>query len=264
MNAPIATTTRMPVMFIGHGSPLTAFEDNHFTHGWAALANAIPKPRAVLCISAHWYTRGSAVTAMLQPRTIHDFHGFPDALYQFHYPAPGDPLLVQRVSDLLSPVAVNQDQQWGFDHGAWAVLKHMYPCADVPIIQLSIDGTRDAQWHYDLGKRLAPLRDEGVLILGSGNVVHNLQLLHFAEPTAALPWAQQFNQYVRASLEAHDYHALVNYQQQRESAALSVPTSEHYDPLLYVLGASAATEPVSIVLDEIVLGSISMLSVKIG
>lgn len=261
MNPAIA---RLPTLFIGHGSPLTAFEDNHYTRGWATLAASIPKPRAILCVSAHWYTRGTAVTAMAQPRTVHDFYGFPDALYQYHYRAPGDPALAQRVAELLAPLEVIQDQQWGFDHGSWTVLKHMYPNADVPVVQLSIDGTRDAAWHYALGQQLRPLRDAGVLLMGTGNVVHNLRYLQRTDNAAAYPWAVKFNRQVRQSIEQRDHEALIHYERFGEAAALSVPTPDHYLPLLYVLGASTADDAIAIPLDDVSIGSISMLSVCCG
>jgi 4,5-DOPA dioxygenase extradiol len=256
-------TTRMPTLFIGHGSPLTAFEDNRYTRGWAALAAAIPKPRAILCISAHWYTRGTAVTAMTQPRTVHDFSGFPDALYQYHYRAPGDPALAQQVAELLAPLEVIQDQQWGLDHGSWTVLKHMYPQADIPVLQLSIDATRDPQWHYEQGRKLQPLRDMGVLVMGAGNVVHNLRLMQRSEQ-AAHPWAVTFDRQVRQGIEQRDHDALIHYERFGEGARLSVPTAEHYLPLLYVLGAGTADEPVRVLLDGVTMGSISMLSVCAG
>ena len=253
-----------PTLFVGHGSPMTAFEDNQFVRGWAALAAAMPRPRAILCVSAHWYTSGTGVTAMLQPRTVHDFSGFPAELYQYHYRAPGDPVLAQQIADLLAPLEVTQDQQWGFDHGSWAVLKHMYPQADVPVLQLSIDGTRDAAWHYALGQRLRPLRDQGVLLLGSGNVVHNLRQLRMGDSMPPQSWAARFNDEVRNNIETRNHDALIHYEQYGEAARQSVPTPEHYLPLLYVLGASEDDEPVSITLDEIMFGSIGMMSVSCG
>jgi len=257
----------MPVLFIGHGSPLTAFEDNQFTRSWAAMVNGI-QPTAVLCVSAHWCTNGTGVTAMTSPRTIHDFHGFPDDLYQFHYSAPGSPELAHRVKQLLPSLDVVLDQHWGFDHGCWAVMKHVFPQADVPVVQLSIDMQRDAQWHYDLGKQLSVLRNEGTLIIGSGNIVHNLRQLDFSDSGQIFPWAQRFNDHVRQSIESHNHHAIIQYQQGddelRRAAMLSVPTPDHYYPLLYVLGASTPNDPIDISLDEIVLGSIAMMSVKLG
>ncbi|MGE0115161.1 MAG: 4,5-DOPA dioxygenase extradiol [Steroidobacteraceae bacterium] len=257
--------SRLPSLFIGHGNPLTAFDDNQYTRGWAALAAAMPRPRAILCISAHWYTRGTGVTAMAQPRTVHDFYGFPDALYQYHYRAAGDPALAQRVAELLAPLEVIQDQQWGLDHGSWTILKHMYPQADVPVLQLSIDGARDPAWHYELGRQLQPLRDEGVLLMGSGNIVHNLRyMLRQLPTTPAYAWAESFYIQVRDGILKRDHDALIHYERFGEAAALSVPTPEHFLPLLYVLGASYADEPVTLPLDEVPLDSISMLSVCCG
>jgi len=260
-------TTRLPVMFIGHGSPLTAFEDNQFTRGWTALVKDI-KPRAVLCISAHWCTHGTGVTAMTAPRTIHDFGGFPDALYQFQYPAPGDPQLAQQVVELLSPLNVVPDHQWGLDHGCWAVMKHLFPMADVPVVQLSIDMNHNSQWHYNLGKQLAPLRHEDILIIGSGNVVHNLGQLDFSDSGKIFPWAKLFNDHIRRAIESRNYQQVIDYQQGdealRQAALLSVPTADHYFPLLYVLGASDGNDVINVVLDDIVLGSIAMMSVKLG
>lgn len=260
----IRTPARMPALFIGHGSPLTAFEDNKYTRGWQALANEIPQPRAILCISAHWYTQGTGVTAMPQPRTIHDFHGFPQALYEYFYSAPGDPALAQHVAELLAPTAVIQDQQWGLDHGCWTVLKHMYPQANIPVLELSIDGTRDAAAHYQMGQQLAPLRDEGVLILGAGNVVHNLRYLQRADDAPAFPWAVEFNRQVRESIDNHDHDALIHYERFGQSAAMSVPTPDHYLPLLYTLGASYPDEPIKVLLDDLAMAAVSMLSVKVG
>lgn len=260
-------STRMPVIFAGHGSPMTAFEDNHYTRGWAALVNGL-KPKAVLCISAHWCTNGTGVTAMPSPRTIHDFGGFPDALYKFQYPAPGGPALAQQVSDLLSAYHVALDQQWGFDHGCWAVLKHMYPHADVPVVQLSLDVRRDARTHYQMGAALKSLRDDGVLILGSGNVVHNLRQIDFANPERAYPWAVQFNNHVQHCIETRNHDAVIDYEEAEESlrvaAIHAVPTPDHYWPLLYVLGASDENDEITISLNEVVMGSISMMSVKLG
>lgn len=258
---------RLPVLFVGHGSPLTAFEDNHYTRSWASLLDDI-KPSAVLCVSAHWYISGTAVTTMTAPRTIHDFYGFPQHLYQFQYPAPGSPPLAQRVTELLAPLQVVKDQQWGLDHGCWTVMKHLYPQADVPVVQLSIDMNRDARWHYNIGKQLAALREENVLVIGSGNVVHNLRRIQFSDDAPAYPWAEQFNQHVRESIESRNHDALIDYQSGDDSlsraAMLSIPTPDHYFPLLYVLGASDEKDAIHVSLDDIVLGSISMMSVKLG
>ncbi|WP_372771784.1 4,5-DOPA dioxygenase extradiol [Pantoea sp. WEP] len=258
--------TRMPALFLGHGSPMNVLEDNRYTRVWQQLGETLPRPRAILAISAHWYTRGTAVTAMSNPRTIHDFGGFPQALFDVRYPAPGSPSLAQRVIDLLAPVAVQADQQWGFDHGSWGVLAKMYPQADIPLIQLSIDGTQPAAWHFALGRKLAALRDEGVMLVASGNVVHNLRMIRWQGAESAYPWAESFNQFVRDNLgyegEAAQ-HPLVNYQQ-HEGAQLANPTPEHYLPLLYILGARAEGEAVSIPVEGMDMGSISMLSVQVG
>lgn len=260
------STTRMPALFLGHGSPMNVLEDNRYTQTWQQLGATLPRPRAILAVSAHWYTRGTAVTAMNNPRTIHDFGGFPQALFDVRYPAPGSPELAQQVMNLLAPIAVHADQEWGFDHGSWGVLAKMYPDADIPVVQLSIDGTKPAEWHYALGQKLASLRDEDVMIVASGNVVHNLRMVRWGGDATAYPWAESFNQYVRDNLSwegESEQHPLVNFMQ-HEGAALSNPTPEHYLPLLYVLGARAKDEAVTIPVDGIVMGSLSMLSVQVG
>lgn len=254
----------MPALFMGHGSPLLAFEDNVFTRTMARLGAELPRPRAIVCISAHWYTRGTGVTAMEAPRTIHDFYGFPEELYGYHYRAKGDPQLARRVAELLAPTDVAQDEQWGLDHGAWTVLKHMYPQQDIPVVQLSIDGTRDNQWHYDASQRLAPLRDEGVLLLGSGNVVHNLGVLNRHADAPPMPWASGFEQWVREALERRDHDALIHYERFGDGARMAVPTLDHYLPLLYIAGASQPDEAVSLPAAAISMASISMLSVQFG
>ncbi len=253
-------TTTMPTAFIGHGSPMNALEQNRHTSAWRAYGNSLPKPHAVLAISAHWFMPGVAVTAMLKPRTIHDFGGFPPALHAFDYPAPGDPALASRIQSLLAPLPVQLDEQWGLDHGAWSVLTHVFPEADVPVVQLAIDRTKPPQFHYDLGQRLAPLRDEGVLIMGLGNVVHNLGLIQWGGKGAPTPWASQFNDAVREHVEHTEHSPLIDYAAMGEPARLSVPTPEHYLPLLYVAGAQRPGDSVTIVTDGIELGSISMLS----
>lgn len=259
-----ASPSRLPALFIGHGSPLTAFEDNEYTRGWSALANALPPLRAIVCISAHWYTRGTGITAMPQPRTIHDFYGFPKELYDYQYPAAGDPELAQQVAALLEPGHAVLDQQWGLDHGCWTVLKHMFPNANVPVLQLSIDGQLDAAAHFQLGKQLAPLRDQGVLIVGTGNVVHNLGYAQLHGQPAPLPWAIEFNRYIRERIEQRDFDSVVHFERFGKSAALSVPSPDHYLPLMYVLGASHPDDAVEIPLDGIAAASVSMMSVKVG
>lgn len=260
------STTRMPALFLGHGSPMNVLEDNRYTQTWQQLGATLPRPLAILAVSAHWYTRGTAVTAMNNPRTIHDFGGFPQALFDVRYPAPGSPELAQQVMNLLAPIAVHADQEWGFDHGSWGVLAKMYPDADIPVVQLSIDGTKPAEWHYALGQKLASLRDEGVMIVASGNVVHNLRMLRWQGAETVYPWAESFNQFVRENLDFHGEaadHPLVNFMQHPD-AQLSNPTPEHYLPLLYILGARAADEAISIPVEGMEMGAISMMSVQIG
>jgi 4,5-DOPA dioxygenase extradiol len=250
-----------PAIFLGHGSPMNAIERNRYTDAWASVGKRFAKPKAILAISAHWYIRGTAVTAMAQPPVIHDFGGFPPALHAFDYPAPGDPTLAARVKDLLAPLPVRLDDEWGLDHGTWSVLCHVYPQADVPVAQLSIDGTQRAQFHYDLGRRLAPLRDEGIMLLGSGNVVHNLRVMRRTADGHAYPWAIQFNETVHALLEKNDHAPLVAYEAMGDAAHLSVPTPEHYLPLLYIAGARRDDDTMTVLTDGLELASISMLSV---
>ncbi len=255
---------RMPALFLGHGSPMNVLEENRYTRVWQQLGRDLPRPRAILAISAHWYTRGTRVTAMEQPRTIHDFGGFPQALFDVRYPAPGSPALAQRVTELLP--LTEKDESWGFDHGSWGLLARMYPEADIPLVQLSVDSTRSAEWHFEAGRTLAALRDEGILLVASGNVVHNLRKLQWQGAAPVYPWADGFNQYVRDNLRsdaAAGDHPLVNYQQ-HPGAALSHPTAEHYLPLLYILGARAAGEAVSVPVEGMEMGAISMLSAQVG
>ena len=257
-------TTRMPAVFLGHGSPMNTLEQNQFTVAWRQFGASIPKPRAVLSVSAHWFTQGTHVTAMPTPETIHDFGGFPQALFDFQYPAPGDPKLAQRVADLLKPLSVGLDQHWGLDHGTWSVLAHVFPKADIPVVQLSIDRTKPAQFHYDLGKQLAPLRDEGVLILGSGNVVHNLGIMNWREQNVAFDWANRFNDLVKASLRSGDHAPLIGYDRLGQDAELSINSAEHYLPLLYITALQNADDKPALFTDGIFGGSISMLSVAYG
>ena len=255
----------MPAIFFGHGNPMNALADNEYTRAWAAVGAEIPRPRAVLCVSAHWYLPGTAVTAMERPRTIHDFGGFPRELFEVKYPAPGDVELAGRVRELLAPVTVAPDQRWGLDHGTWSVLCHVFPEADIPIVQLSMDETEPAAFHYEIGSRLAPLRDEGVLIVGSGNVVHNLHTYswgrHAVEP---FDWAVRFEERARELLIAGDDMPLVNYEALGKDALLSAPTPEHFLPLLYVMALRREGEQVSFPVEGFDGGSVSMLSVKIG
>ncbi|CNE47738.1 4,5-DOPA dioxygenase extradiol [Yersinia nurmii] len=258
-------TSRMPALFLGHGSPMNVLEENIHTLAWRALGEAIPSPKAILAISAHWYTRGTAVTAMGKPRTIHDFGGFPQALFDTQYPAPGSPELAEQIQQLLKPVEVMADTgEWGLDHGAWGVLIKMYPDADIPVVQLSVDGTQPAAYHYELGRKLAVLREQGVLIVASGNVVHNLRMVNWQGEASPYPWAESFEQYVRDNLDYQgDNHPLVNFMD-HEGAALSNPTPEHFLPLLYILGTWDGKEAISLPTEGIEMGSLSMLSVRLG
>lgn len=258
--------TRMPALFLGHGSPMNVLEENRYTQAWRQAGDTLPRPRAIVAVSAHWYTRGTAVTAMKDPRTIHDFGGFPQALFDTRYPAPGSPALAQEIADTLTPVEVRLDHEWGFDHGSWGVLIKMYPDADIPVVQLSVDATQPPAWHFEQGKKLAALRDSGVMIVASGNVVHNLRKVRWDETAEAWPWAQRFNQFVQNNLAFQGdavAHPLVNFMQHPD-AALSNPTPEHYLPLLYVLGTRQADEPVTVPVNGIEMGAISMLSVQVG
>src|ERR671939_335242 len=255
-------TKPMPAIFFGHGNPMNAISRNEYTEGWAAIGKEIPRPRAVLCVSAHWYLPGTHVTAMQAPRTIHDFGGFPRELYEVQYPAPGEPELATRVRDLLAPLSVGLDAHWGLDHGTWSVLCHVFPEADVPVIQLSIDETQPAEFHYELGKRLASLREEGVLIVGSGNLVHNLHTYawgrHMPDP---YEWAVKFEQEARGLLLAGDHKPLVEYESLGRDALLSIPTPDHYLPLLYVIGTRQQGDAISFPVEGVDGGSISMLTV---
>ena len=255
----------MPAIFLGHGNPMNALARNSYTQAWAAIGASIPRPSAILSVSAHWYVPGTAVTAMAAPRTIHDFGGFPRELYEIQYPAPGQPQLAMHITQLLAPLAVASDQQWGLDHGTWSVLCHVFPKADVPVVQLSIDETQPSAFHYETGQRLRALREEGVLILGSGDIVHNLHAYawgkHSVEP---YDWAVRFESRVRESLLKRDHTPLVNYESLGKDALLSVPTPEHYLPLLYVLGASVEDEAINFPVEGVDGGSVSMLAVRFG
>jgi 4,5-DOPA dioxygenase extradiol len=256
--------SRMPAMFFGHGSPMNTLEHNRYTNIWRRLGESVPKPKAILAISAHWYMRGTAVTAMEQPRTIHDFGGFPQELFEVQYPAPGNPALSKRVRQLLAPIEVTLDNSWGLDHGTWSVLVHAFPHADIPVVQLSIDGTKPPSFHYDLAQKLAPLRDEGVLIIGSGNVVHNLGRIQWDEGAKPYDWAVRFNDTVRGYLATHGHAPLIDYMTLGEDARLSVPTPDHYLPLLYVIAQQSENETISLPIDGIEFGSIGMLTAVVG
>lgn len=255
----------MPAIFFGHGNPMNALLDNAYSRAWAEIGRGLPRPRAVLAVSAHWYIPATVVMAVPQPRTIHDFGGFPRELYEVQYPVPGSLELATRVRDLLAPTPVGMDQRWGLDHGTWSVLCHVFPRADVPVVQLSLDETQPPEFHYELGKRLAPLRDEGVLVIGSGNLVHNLHTYawggHRVEP---FDWAIRFEERAREALLAGEDHALVAYENLGHDATLSIPTPDHYLPLLYVIATRRQDEPVSFPLEGVDGGSVSMLTARLG
>jgi 4,5-DOPA dioxygenase extradiol len=244
---------------------MNALESNAWTRGWAALGEMLPRPRAVLAISAHWYITGTGVTAMNSPRTIHDFGGFPRELFAVRYPAPGDAALAARVQQLLAPLPVSADLSWGLDHGTWSVLRHLFPHADVPVVQLSIDETQPPHFHYELGARLRPLREEGILLLGSGDIVHNLHAYAWGRhPQAPYDWALRFEARVREGLASGEHAPLIEYATLGRDAVLAVPTPEHYLPLLYALGASVPGEAVSFPVEGMDGGSVSMLAVQFG
>jgi 4,5-DOPA dioxygenase extradiol len=256
---------RMPAIFFGHGNPMNAIEDNPYTRAWRAIGKSMPKPTGIVSISAHWYLPATLVTAMDRPRTIHDFGGFPRPLYEARYPASGDPELAARVQKLVAPVDVELDQQWGFDHGTWSVLCHVFPGADVPVVQLSINETHSADFHYQVGKSLGPLRDEGVLVMGSGNLVHNLHAYAWGRhPVEPFDWAVRFEKQARALLQDGDHEPLVAYDTLGRDAMLSAPTPDHYLPLMYVMGASTKDDAVTFPVEGIDGGSVSMLTVRFG
>jgi 4,5-DOPA dioxygenase extradiol len=261
----MANEKPMPATFFGHGNPMNALRRNRYTEAWSAIGAAIAKPRAVLCISAHWYIRTTAVTAMPVPPTIHDIGGFPRALHEFQYPAKGDLSLAKRIRDLLAPTPVASDEEWGLDHGTWSVLCHVFPQADVPVVQLSIDRRQPAMFHYEIGKRLAPLRDEGVWVIGSGNIVHNLARYIWKEPEMEpFPWALRFERRVREFVLADDIASLAAYENLGDDALMSVPTPDHFLPLLYVMGLRRDGDRVSFPVEGFDGGAMSMLSVHLG
>jgi 4,5-DOPA dioxygenase extradiol len=253
---------RLPVFFVGHGSPMNAIEDNEFSRAWGKAAASIPRPRTILCVSAHWETNGMQLTAMPHPRTIHDFYGFPEELYRVAYPAPGSPDLARRVQAILGADNVELDQEWGLDHGTWSVLRRLFPAADIPVVQLSLNRRRTPAEHYALGERLQPLREQGVLILGSGNMVHNLGVMEWTD--RPFDWAARFDVKLKGLIEARDNEALINYTKLGPDALLAIPTNEHYLPLLYSLALRGADEPLRFFAEKVTLGSISMRSLRIG
>ena len=259
-------TEKMPVLFLGHGSPMNAIEENEFVNGFRNIGNEITKPKAILCISAHWETKGTFVTAMPSPRTIHDFGGFPKELFAVQYPVAGSPDLAKETKALIKRTEVGLDEKWGLDHGAWSVLKHLYPNADVPVIQLSIDYTKGPQYHFELAKELSTLRDKGILIVGSGNMVHNLSMVAWNKlnESFAYDWAIEANEKMKSYLLSGDFQKLIDYQNQGKAFELAIPSPEHYLPLIYTLGFINKEEEIRIFNDKPIAGSLTMTSVKIG
>jgi 4,5-DOPA dioxygenase extradiol len=258
---------KLPVLFIWHGSPMNGIEDNRFSQTWYTLGQHITKPKAVLVISAHWLTTGTHITAMEAPKTIHDFGGFPQALFDVQYPAKGDPELALAAAKLITSTHVELDHDWGLDHGTWTVVRHMYPEADIPVLQLSIDYGRPPQYHYDLAKQLAALRKKGVLIIGSGNIIHNLRMADFQklnEPNYGFDWAVEMNDIFKKKIIEGNHTDLINYNKLGLGATLAIPTPDHYYPLLYSLGLQDSHDDITFFNDELVGGSLNMTGVKIG
>jgi 4,5-DOPA dioxygenase extradiol len=259
------SSARMPVFFIGHGNPMNALADNDFTRSLALMRTSLPEePKAILVISAHWLTDGTRVSVTPAPRTIHDFGGFPEALFRMQYPAPGAPELARTTKGLVTSAGVTEDERWGLDHGAWSILVHMFPQARTPVFELSIDYRKPAQYHYDLASQLKPLRSKGVLIIGSGNIVHNLSRADFADGAAPFDWAVEFDETVKQRLSEHNYESLMKYESLGRAALLSVPTNDHYLPMFYTLGATDKSEPLDFTFEEIQNASISMRCFQIG
>lgn len=260
----MANTTLMPAAFLGHGSPMNALERNRFTEVWRVFGASVPRPRAILVVSAHWYVNATAVTAMSRPKTIHDFYGFPQPLFDVQYPAPGLPELAEEVAEVARPDHVGGDRDsWGLDHGTWSVLVHAFPDADIPVVQLSINALKPPQWHLELGARLAKLRERGILVMGSGNVVHNLRAIDWKQPDAGFDWARRFDEHAREVMTQRpgDAAALVEH----PDYAMAAPTPEHFLPLLYTAGAAAAAgEPAKVLVDGYAYGSLSMISYGVG
>ncbi len=255
----------MPAIFFGHGNPMNALQQNSYTAGWRRIGEQMPRPKAILSVSAHWFVPETAVTISTAPRTIHDFGGFPQELYQVQYPAPGDPGLARRIQQLLAPLPVKLDDSWGLDHGTWSVLRHAYPDAGVPVVGLSIDETQPAAFHFEMGRKLTALRDERILIIGSGNLVHNLHAYawgrHMPDP---YDWAVHFETTAKELMLAGEYNALIDYEKLGRDAMLSIPTPDHYLPLLYVIGASRQSDLITFPIEGIDGGSVSMLGVRVG
>jgi 4,5-DOPA dioxygenase extradiol len=263
----LKSTEKAPVLFVGHGSPMNAIEENEFVDGWRRIGKTLPKPNAILCISAHWETRGTCVTAMEYPKTIHDFGGFPRELYEVQYPAPGDPALAKMTKDTIKKTELVLDEKWGLDHGCWSVVKHLYPSANIPVIQMSLDYYQAPAYHYELARELSSLRNKGVLIIGSGNIVHNLGLVAWDklnEPGFGYDWAIEANEKVKKFILADDHKALIDYKLQGKAFNLAAPTPDHFLPLLYALALKEKDEPLEFFNDKPIAGSLSMTSLKIG
>lgn len=262
-----APTEKMPVLFLGHGSPMNAIEENEFVQGFRSVAAGLPKPRAILCVSAHWETRGTFVTAMPNPPTIHDFGGFPKALFDVQYPAPGSPTLARETKALVKKTEVGLDDKWGLDHGAWSVIKHLYPKADVPVIQMSLDHYQTPEYHYELARELSSLRRKGILIIGSGNMVHNLGMVAWDKLNAvdyAYDWAREASEKMKRFILEGDHQSLVKFRSQGKAFELAIPTPEHFLPLLYTVALKDEKDEVSLFNDKAVAGSLTMTSVRIG
>jgi 4,5-DOPA dioxygenase extradiol len=261
------SSEKMPVLFLGHGSPMNAIEENEFVTGWRNISKTLPAPEAVLCISAHWETNGTFVTAMEKPKTIHDFGGFPAELYQVQYPAPGSPFLAGEIKNIVRKTEIGMDDKWGLDHGCWSVVKHLYPGANIPVVQLSLDYYKQPQYHYDLAKELTPLRRKGVLIIGSGNMVHNLGMVSWErlnETGFGFDWAIEANEKMKKFILSDDHKSLIDYKSQGREFDLAIPTPEHFLPLLYTLALKEEGEKITIFNDKPVAGSLTMTSIKIG
>ena len=251
--------SKMPMVFVGHGSPMNAIEDNEFTNSWKEMAKKIPKPKAIISISAHWYTKGTKIMNEENPKTIYDMYGFPKALYEIVYSPPGNPILAKRAKELISRES-NYDNSWGIDHGTWSVLVHMYPGRDIPVFQLSIDLTQPPEVHYQIGKELKSLRDEGVLLFGTGNIVHNLRLIQWDMENKGFDWAYKFDDFIKENIINSNHQNIINYESTFENSRLSVPIPDHFNPILYIIGASEKDDKVTIYNDSCTMGSLSMTS----
>lgn len=251
--------SKMPVLFVGHGSPMNAIEDNTYTRGWKEMAKKIPKPKAILSISAHWYTKGTRIMNEENPKTIYDMYGFPKKLYEITYNTPGNPKLAEDAKKLITKESTF-DNSWGIDHGTWSVLVHMYPERDIPVFQISIDTAAPPEVHYQIGQELKPLRDEGVLLFGTGNIVHNLRLVDWGKADKGFDWAYEFDDFIKENIQNGNHEEIMNYQRLGETAKLAVPIPDHFNPILYILGASDKEDKVSVYNNSCMMGSLSMTS----